>query len=509
MTGVSGATVEVLYVVAAVSVAVGLKELASPRTARRGILFGAVGAAVALVAVLLDRGRAASHLPWILLATAVGAAIAVPAARRVPLARAPQFVALLDGLGAAAVTVVALLHLANGGDPALGTDRSGRVGVALAVLVGAVSFAGAVVTVLGQRELVPPRPVVLPAALPLLLAGLVVGLGLAGGVFVGGNLAIGLLLCLAALILGVMIVLPVGGGSPVVVPLLNACTGVAVAAVGLALHNTVLLLVGTLGCASGVVLTRAAAAAAHRSVLDLLIGPLRPRPASAIPVDQLEPVAVVDPADGDGDGDSDGDADADGDAHDPAVVGAVEAAGPPEETASARSVGPEDVASLLGAARKVVVVPGYGFAVAQAQQVLGELVRVLEQDGAEVLFGVHPVAGRMPGHLNVLLAEADVPYRALREPEDANREFPSADVALVIGANDVVNPAARTAPGPSVHGMPVLEVSAARQVVFLKRSTGPGFAGIENALLSDPSTSLLLGDIDDSLTAVLGAVRTA
>jgi len=332
------------------------------------------------------------------------------------------------------------------------------------VLVGAVSFAGSCVTFAKLQELMTTRPVVVPGAGPLLVVGLVAGVGLGVDVFATGSLAFGLLLLVVALIVGVMIVLPVGGADvPIVISLLNAFTGLTVAAGGFVLHNTLLLIAGTLVGASGTILTRLMAAAMGRSVLGVMFGALRGGSTAGSTAVSDRPV---------------------------------------------KSVSPEDVAILLGYARKVIVVPGYGLAVAQAQHTLRELAEVLEGKGIEVLYGIHPVAGRMPGHMNVLLAEANVPYEALKEMDEINPEFKTTDVVLVVGANDVVNPAAKTSPGAPIYGMPILDVSDAAQVIFLKRSMRPGFAGIENELLYDTRTSLLFGDAKDSLTKVLGAVKT-
>ena len=313
------------------------------------------------------------------------------------------------------------------------------------------------------QELITTRPVILPGARPLLIGGLVLGVVAALGVVVTGRLWVGVVLLVVGLALGVMLVLPVGGADvPIVISLLNAFTGLTVAAGGFVLRNTLLLVAGTLVGASGTVLTRLMAAAMGRSVTGVLFGALR--------------------------GGS--------------TAGSTEISDRP-----VRSASPEDVAILLNYAHKVVVVPGYGLAVAQAQHAIRELEEVLESRGVEVEYGIHPVAGRMPGHMNVLLAEANVPYEALKEMDEINPEFKTTDVVLVVGANDVVNPAAKTTPGAPIYGMPILEVSDAQQVVFLKRSMRPGFAGIENELLYDPKTTLLFGDAKDSLTKVLSALK--
>jgi NAD(P) transhydrogenase subunit beta len=279
----------------------------------------------------------------------------------------------------------------------------------------------------------------------------------------GDSLLLGAVLGAIALTVGVLLVLPVGGADvPIVISLLNAMTGVAVAASGYVLGNALLLIGGTLVGASGTILTRMMAAAMGRSVVSILFG------------------AFSSASGGDGGAEAD---------------------------RPVRSSGPEDVAVLLGFARKVIVVPGYGLAVAQAQHTVQELADLLESRGVDVSYAIHPVAGRMPGHMNVLLAEANVPYERLKEMDAANPELRTADVALVVGANDVVNPAARNSPGAPIYGMPILDVDQAKAVVFLKRSMRPGFAGISNELLYDPKTTLLFGDAKESLTKLVAAVK--
>jgi NAD(P) transhydrogenase subunit beta len=459
----SGDAVELLYLLAAVCFILALKGLSSPRSARRGNLIGAAGAAIALIATFLSTDL--KNIGWIVLAIAVGTALAVPAARRVQMTQMPQLVALFNGVGGGAAAVVALLELsALSGSPVFGGEERGNLAaIAFTVLVGSVSFAGSVITFMKLQELMTTRPVVVPGAAPLLVGGLVLGAIAAVAVFVTGDLLVGLVLMLVGLALGVMLVLPVGGADvPIVISLLNAFTGLTVAAGGFVLRNTLLLVAGTLVGASGTILTRLMAAAMGRSVAGVLFGALRGGSTAGSTAVSDRPV---------------------------------------------RSAGPDDVAILLNYARKVIVVPGYGLAVAQAQHTIRELAEVLESRGVEVLYGIHPVAGRMPGHMNVLLAEANVPYEALKEMDEVNPEFKTTDVVLVVGANDVVNPAAKTTPGAPIYGMPILEVSDAQQVVFLKRSMRPGFAGIENELLYDPKTTLLFGDAKDSLTKVLGALK--
>jgi len=451
---------EVLYLAAAVCFILALKGLSSPRTARRGNAIGAAGALLALLTTFFAFDL--DNLGPILIAIAVGSVLAVPAARRVQMTQMPQLVALFNGVGGGAAALVALLELGELGDFATSV-RGDLLAVGFTVVVGAVSFSGSVVTFLKLQEVMTTRPVVLPGARPLMLGGLAASVLVAALVIATGGLWAGILLLLVGLALGVMLVLPVGGADvPIVISLLNAFTGLTVAAGGFVLGNTLLLVAGTLVGASGTILTRLMAAAMGRSVTGVLFGALRGGSTAGSTAVSDRPV---------------------------------------------KSVGPDDVAILLGYARKVIVVPGYGLAVAQAQHTIRELAEVLEAKGIEVLYGIHPVAGRMPGHMNVLLAEASVPYEALKEMDEVNPEFKTTDVVLVVGANDVVNPAAKTSPGAPIYGMPILEVSQAQQVIFLKRSMRPGFAGIENELLYEPTTSLLFGDAKDSLTKVLGAVK--
>jgi NAD(P) transhydrogenase subunit beta len=444
-----------LYLAAAVFFILALRGLSSPRTARRGNLIGAFGALLAVVTVFLSARL--ENIPWILCAIAVGSAVAAPVARRVKMTQMPQLVALFNGVGGGAAALVALLELAHTGDAWV------RVAVAFTLLVGAVSFAGSGITFAKLQELMTTRPVVF-RGLPLLMgAVLVTAVGTAIAVVLSASIPVALVLLTLGLVAGVLLVLPVGGADvPIVISLLNAFTGLAVAASGLVLGNVLLVVAGTLVGASGTILTRAMAAAMGRGVAGILFGAFRGGSTAGSTAVSERPV---------------------------------------------RSSSPEDVAVLLGYAQRVIIVPGYGLAVAQGQHTAAELALALEARGIQVDFAIHPVAGRMPGHMNVLLAEANVPYESLKEMGEINPEFKTADVALVVGANDVVNPAAKTSPGSPIYGMPILEVDHARQVVFLKRSMRPGFAGIENQLMYEPQTTLLFGDAKDSLAKVLGAVK--
>ncbi|MDQ0771414.1 NAD(P) transhydrogenase subunit beta [Pseudarthrobacter defluvii] len=444
-----------LYLAAAVCFILALRGLSSPRTARRGNLVGALGALIAVVTVFLSARL--ENIPWILAAIVVGSAVAAPVARRVKMTQMPQLVALFNGVGGGAAALVALLELGHAENAWV------RVAIVFTLLVGAVSFAGSGVTFAKLQELMTTRPVVFPG-LPVVMAVVLVAAVAAGvAVVLSGSLPLAVLLLVLGLAAGILLVLPVGGADvPIVISLLNAFTGLAVAASGLVLGNVLLVVAGTLVGASGTILTRAMAAAMGRSVAGILFGAFRGGSTAGSTAVSQRPV---------------------------------------------RSSSAEDVAVLLGYAQRVIIVPGYGLAVAQGQHTAAELAQALEARGIEVDFAIHPVAGRMPGHMNVLLAEANVPYESLKEMGEINPEFKTTDVALVVGANDVVNPAAKTSSGSPIYGMPILEVAEARQVVFLKRSMRPGFAGIENDLLYEPQTSLLFGDAKDSLAQVLGAVK--
>jgi NAD(P) transhydrogenase subunit beta len=379
----------------------------------------------------------------------------------------PQLVALFNGVGGGAAALVALLELHEITTIAdtFDADIQGFVLVAtvFTIFVGSVSFAGSCITFAKLQELMTTRPVVFPG-LPFAFGGsLIVAVIFAVMIVGDASLGLGILVALLGLAVGVLLVLPVGGADvPIVISLLNAFTGLCVASGGYVLGNTLLLVAGTLVGASGTLLTILMARGMGRSVINTLFGALK--------------------------GGS--------------TLGGGEASDRPVQSA-----GPEDVAIMLGYADRVIIVPGYGLAVAQAQHLLRELVELLQERDIEVDYAIHPVAGRMPGHMNVLLAEAQVPYEQLREMDDINSDFKEADVVLVVGANDVVNPAAKSTPGAPIYGMPILNVDEAEKIVFMKRSMRPGFAGIENELLFDPKTTLLFGDAKESMSKLVKGVE--
>jgi NAD(P) transhydrogenase subunit beta len=457
---VSSFLYDLIGLIAGVCFILSLKGLSHPRTARRGNLLGATGAAIATLLVFFRSENEGRNLGWILGAIALGVLIGVPAARRVQMTAMPQLVALFNGVGGGAAALVAIVEYLK-----LGSTASTAVVLAtvFTVIVGCVSFSGSIITFLKLQELMTTAPVVFSGG-RVVIAGTLVGvIGVGGWVITALGTAPLLILAALSLLFGVLFVLPVGGADvPIVISLLNAFTGLTVAASGYVLDATLLIIAGTLVGASGTILTRLMAEAMGRSLFGTLFGAFTAKAQSGSGVADNRPV---------------------------------------------KSGTPDDVAVLLNYARRVVIVPGFGLAVAQAQHTVRELADLLSARGIDVAYGIHPVAGRMPGHMNVLLAEANVPYEQLSEMDEVNPTFPQTDVALIIGANDVVNPAAKTTPGCPIYGMPILDVAQAGNVIFLKRSMRPGFAGIENELLYDPKTTLLFGDAKASLTKIVSALK--
>jgi NAD(P) transhydrogenase subunit beta len=452
---------DVLGLVFAVCFILALKGLSSPKSARRGNLIGAAGATGATLLVFLDPSITKIHNFFLILAAiAVGVITGVPAARKIKMTSMPQLVALFNGVGGGAAALVAIVEYLNLGSEATVAEV---VATVFTVVVGCTSFSGSVITFLKLQELMTTRPVVFPGGRFVIAATLAGVLATAGWtISAGGNTPL-MVMAGLSLLFGVLFVLPVGGADvPIVISLLNAFTGLTVAASGYVLQATLLIVAGTLVGASGTILTRLMAEAMGRSLFGTLFGAFTAKPQAVTGTQEERPV---------------------------------------------KSGSPEDVAILLNYAQRVVIVPGFGLAVAQAQHTIREMADLLASRGIDVAYGIHPVAGRMPGHMNVLLAEANVPYEQLVEMDEVNPTFPQTDVVLVVGANDVVNPAAKTTPGAPIYGMPILEVGSAGNVIFLKRSMRPGFAGIENELLYDPKTTLLFGDAKESLTKVVSALK--
>jgi NAD(P) transhydrogenase subunit beta len=457
-----------VYLLAAILFIVGLKFLSSPSSARRGNWIAAVGMVLALawtVVVLRDSFTPAG-IAVCVLGVVIGSVAGTVGARTVKMTAVPQMVALFNGVGGGAAALVAVSELLRLG----GHNPDFLTGLpsAFAIVIGGISFAGSMIAFAKLQGLITGTPITYPGQqlvnllLTLAWIGLVVVL-----LTVSGSAAVITVLLVLALAVGVGFVLPIGGANmPVVISLLNAFTGLAVAASGFVLDNFALIVAGTLVGASGTLLTRLMSDAMGRSLVDILFGAFRPMQITA-------------------------------------------GGGTAVEGRTTRAGSPDDIGTMLAYSRSVIIVPGYGLAVAQGQHAVRELADVLEKRGVEVEYAIHPVAGRMPGHMNVLLAEANVPYEKLKEMDEINDEFKRADVALVVGANDVVNPAARSSPGSPIYGMPILNADQAGNVVFLKRSTRPGFSGTDNDLLYDPKTIILFGDAKESLTKLVAAVKAA
>jgi H+-translocating NAD(P) transhydrogenase subunit beta len=464
---VSQTTIDLAYLAAGVCLIVGIKRLSSPATARSGNVVAAVGMTIAIVFTLLSP-EIDSY--WLIAAgIAVGTVIGVASARRVKMTAMPQMVALFNGVGggAAALIAAAEFHRLS---PAPGHVLPEYMGAMLfSALIGSISFSGSLVAFGKLQELLPGRPIVFRGQQVVngILFAALLGVGVLAGATEAGVWAVVLLA--GALLFGVLLVLPIGGADmPVVISLLNAFTGLAAASTGFVLENTALIIGGTLVGASGTLLTILMGRAMNRSLANVLFGAFG----------GAAPAAEAAAADG-------------------------------GEAKSYREVSAEDCAVMLAYASRVVVVPGYGLAVAQAQHNVRELADLLERRGVDVKYAIHPVAGRMPGHMNVLLAEANVPYPQLHDMEDINPEFPRTDVSLVIGANDVTNPAAREDPESPLYGMPILNVDASANVVVLKRSMSPGFAGIDNDLFYRANTAMLFGDAKASVERLVVAVKAA
>lgn len=457
-----------LYIVAFAMFISGLRGLAGPNTAVQGNLIAAAGMVIAFVATLLKDNilNDGTTVGLVIGGVVVGTAIGIPSALQVKMTAMPQMVALFNGVGGGAVALIAYTEFRHkfGGDYQLAV----MVPSLFAAIVGSVSFWGSNIAFAKLQEILPGKPIKLPGQsfINLGLFAVCVGCAVAIATGVHEEIVFVLGILVAAAVLGNMVVLPIGGADmPVVISLLNAFTGLSAAATGIALNNTALIVAGMIVGASGTILTNLMATAMNRSIPSVIAGGFGGE--TALP--------------GGGGGGAGG--------------------------GTVRSTSAQDVAIQLTFARLVVIVPGYGMAVAQAQHTVKELAAALEKRGVEVKYAIHPVAGRMPGHMNVLLAEADVPYDQLKEMDDINPEFSRTDVSLVIGANDVTNPAAKDQPDSPIYGMPILEVNKSASTIVLKRSMNSGFAGIDNPLFYDPKTSLLFGDAKASVADIVSEVQ--
>ena len=454
--------ITVLYIIAFGLFIYGLMGLTGPKTAVRGNLIAAVGMGLAILATALspsNTGPGMGHWWLIAVGLVIGAVVGVPAARQVKMTAMPQMVALFNGVGGGAVALISWVEF-NSTHGYHGAAGYVAVTSLFAAIVGSVSFWGSLIAFGKLQEVLPGKAIGIgrlqqPLNLLLLVVAVVcavlIGTGVGAGALIAGVL-------LPGAVLGVMVVLPIGGADmPVVISLLNAFTGLSAAATGLALGNTALIVAGMIVGASGTILTNLMAKAMNRSIPAIVAG---------------------------------------------GFGGGGTAVGGPSEQRQAKSTSAADAAIQMAYANQVIVVPGYGMAVAQAQHAVKEMANLLEAKGVEVKYAIHPVAGRMPGHMNVLLAEAEVPYDSLKEMDEINGEFSRTDVALVIGANDVTNPAAREDSASPIYGMPVLNVDQAKNVIVLKRSMNSGFAGIDNPLFYADHTSMLFGDAKKSVGAV-------
>ncbi|HVT43840.1 MAG TPA: NAD(P)(+) transhydrogenase (Re/Si-specific) subunit beta [Thermoanaerobaculia bacterium] len=467
--------VQFLYLVSAALFIFGLKGLTKVRSARRGNSLAALAMLIAIVATLIDIGLV--DYRWILIGLIVGSLVGMIAAMKVQMTEMPEMVALFNGFGggASALVSISTLYLvmieANaGGLVSVQMGGASAVSTVFSILVGAVTFSGSGIAYLKLRGKMRGEPILLPGRHLINAALLILSLGL-GFYFAFAMpepmpmIALAWLVVALALVLGVLLVIPIGGADmPVVISLLNSYSGVAAAATGFVINNAMLIIAGALVGASGLILTQIMCKAMNRSLVNVVFG----------------------------------------------GFGAIEeekAGGAAKEYSGVRSAGVEEAAMLLESAERVMVVPGYGLAVAQAQHAVNEIAQLLEKRGATVQYAIHPVAGRMPGHMNVLLAEANIPYEKLLELEPANAELRNTDVVLVIGANDVVNPAAEKDPTSPIAGMPILQVYNARSVIVIKRSLSPGFAGIKNDLFEYPNTMLLFLDAKKALQGIAAELK--
>jgi H+-translocating NAD(P) transhydrogenase subunit beta len=458
--------VNLFYLLSAVLFIGGIKGLTRPRTAVRGNLMAAVGMLLAVVVTLLN--QSILSYGWIITGALLGSLIGVLLATRIQMTAMPQMVAMLNGFGGGASLTVAAASFLSTSGPVAASGTIGLLAIGLTMLIGAVTLTGSAVAFGKLQELLPGSPmgfkgitlfngVLLMAALALVAS------------LVAGNGGVGLLLALTAiaLVLGVTLVIPIGGADmPVVIALLNSYSGVAAAAAGFIMGNTVLIVSGALVGASGLILTRIMCVAMNRSLAGVLFGSLTEDGGESLDADEV-------------------------------YAGKV------------KSSSPEEVSMLLETAQRVVIVPGFGLAMAQAQHAIRDLADTLERRGVEVIYGLHPVAGRMPGHMNVLLAEAEVEYDKMQPMEQVNPHFAQTDVVIVIGANDVTNPMAREDKGSPIYGMPILDVDQARTVVVIKRSLSPGFAGLPNPLFARDNTLMLFGDGKQAVLELTGALNEA
>jgi H+-translocating NAD(P) transhydrogenase subunit beta len=462
-----GTVIQLVYLAAAACFVIGLHLMNTPATARRGnfVSGGGMVAAIAATLALIIHDGTVTATGWIVLLAGalLGAGAGLYSARTVQMTAMPQLVSIFNAVGGGAAALIAIHDYSRLAGTAGGVPTSTTVTTLLDVIIGSVTFSGSLIAAGKLQGVIPSQPLVFPGSRPVNAVIAVVAIGMSAYLISTVSVAGLIVVIVASLAFGVTMVLPIGGADmPVVISLLNAFTGTAVAMAGFVIRNDALIIAGALVGASGGILTKLMADAMNRSLANIIVG-------------------------GFGTGDT----------------AAVTAAAP---GAGVRSIASDDAAIQLAYASKVIIVPGYGLAAAQAQHEVAELAGILEERGVDVSYAIHPVAGRMPGHMNVLLAEANVPYPQLKEMEEINPEFGRADVALVVGANDVTNPAARR-PGTAISGMPILDVDQAKSIIVIKRSMGTGYAGIDNELYTDPKTSMYFADAKTALAELTSAVK--
>ncbi len=454
--------IDVVYFIASTLFLLGLRDITHPTTARRGTALAALAMLLAVLGTLIKQEIVSYE--WIALGLVVGTLIGIPMGLKIPMTKMPERIALSHCFGGIAIALVGVVEYYH-----LGAEitrfQMGTIG--FEVFFGAVTFTGSLMAFGKLQELLPGRPMTFPKQNIITVGSVVLAIALIFFLVVSpDSTSLFNLLLALSLVLGILLVLPIGGADmPVVICLLNSYAGLAAAASGFALNNMVLIICGALDGGSGFILSLLMCKAMNRSFSNVLFG----------------------------------------------AFGQITAAPPAAEASvkkgSVQSKTPEEAAEIFKTAKSVIVVPGYGMAVAQAQHIVRELANFLEKNGATVKYAIHPVAGRMPGHMNVLLAEADIPYEQLVDMDDINPEFKTTDVSLVIGANDVVNPAAKTDPSSPIYGMPILEVEESKLVMVLKRSMNPGFAGIDNQLFIAPNTVMVFGDAKQTLLKITAALR--
>ena len=465
--GTFGTVIQLIYLASAASFVLGLHLMNNPATARHGNFVSGTGMAVAIAATLalIAYDGTVSVTGWIVLLAGalLGAGAGLYSARTVQMTAMPQLVSIFNAVGGGAAALIAIHDYTRLAGAVGGVAESTTITTLLDVIIGSVTFSGSIIAAGKLQGIIPGQPITFPGSRLVNVVIAVVAVGMSAYLISAASVAGLIVVIIAALAFGVTMVLPIGGADmPVVISLLNAFTGTAVAMAGFVIGNVALIIAGALVGASGGILTKLMADAMNRSLPNIMIG-------------------------GFGTGDT--------------AVAAVAASGE-----GVRSITSDDAAIQLAYAAKVIIVPGYGLAAAQAQHEVAELASLLEERGIDVSYAIHPVAGRMPGHMNVLLAEANVPYPQLKEMEEINPEFDRADVALVVGANDVTNPAARR-PGTAISGMPILDVDHAKSIIVIKRSMGSGYAGIDNELYTNPKTSMYFADAKTALAELTAAVK--